>query len=128
MLLDASNNHSTTTENTVCSSHPLEKPSSRQDPQLQIVPWVPGQPNQGPLFQPLLVTYGPLQKPEDCLDTGLLILLLPSASRRTPEGGPQSLVCQLTMPANPDQSPLQFHPMTQIRDSGQYPTSAIGKQ
>lgn len=69
----------------VCTSRPLENPATGQDPQLQIVPLVPGQRNQRPLFQSLLVTYGPVQKPQDRLNTGLPIPLLPSVSGRTPE-------------------------------------------
>lgn len=69
----------------VCTSRPLENPATGQDPQLQIVPLVSGQRNQRPPFQSLLVTYGPVQKPQDRLNTGLPILLLPSVSGRTPE-------------------------------------------
>lgn len=91
MLLDASDNHPATTENTVPVA-PWKNPAAGQNPQLQIVPWVPGQPKQGPLFQPWLVMCSPLQKPEDGLDAELQFLLLPSASGRTPQGRTSILV------------------------------------
>lgn len=81
-----------------------KNPAAGQDPQLQTVPWVPGQPHQEPLLQPLLGMHSPLQKPEDGQDAGFPPASAFSFWKDSSRSGPQPPVWQLLI--NSDYSPF----------------------
>lgn len=109
-----------------------KNPAAGQDPQLQTVPLVPGQP--GPFLQPFLVMYGPPQKLEmaKCrIPSCFCLQLLEGLPRewtsapclKAPDkSGPQSLPTLLGPPFGKEVPPLSSN--NSLRDSDQYPTNA----